>query len=84
MNIHDIREYFFQEINIQKLNIQINIQNSILFVYSFIFFNIYLNIQFVINILMNIHYIELLFNIQKNISSESEYLFKYSFCINIS
>ena len=81
MNIRDIHEYLFQKRNIQKLNIHINIPKKYSFEYSCIFSNIYLNIQFIINILMNIHYIELLLNIQENIPLESEYLFKYSFCV---
>ena len=83
MNIRDIHEYLFQKMNIQKLNIHINIPKKYSFEYSCIFSNIYLNIQleFIINILMNIHYIELLLNIQENIPSLSEYLFKYSFCV---
>ena len=52
MNIHDIHEYLFQKMNIQKLNIHINIQKKYSFEYSCIFLNIYLHI------LMNIHFIE--------------------------
>ena len=81
MNIHDIHEYLFQKMKIQKLNIHTNIQNKYLLEYSCILLNLYLNIQFIINTLMNIHYIELLLNIQENIPSESEYLFKYLFCV---